>query len=48
MVRTAFGDSDATFDGDEWSELEALMGVSQGNGAGPAIWAVISTVFLTL
>ena len=44
-VRTAFGDSAATFGGDEWSDLEALMGVGQGNGAGPAIWAVISTVF---
>ena len=43
-VKTAFGDSEETFGGDEWSELEALMGVGQGNGAGPAIWAVISTV----
>ena len=44
-VRTAFGDSEDSFGGEDWRELEALMGVGQGNGAGPAIWAVISTVF---
>ena len=44
-VRTAFGDSDESFGGENWRDLEALMGVGQGNGAGPAIWAVISTVF---
>ena len=44
-VRTAFGDSEGTFGGEEWREVQALMGVGQGNGAGPAIWAVISTVF---
>ena len=44
-VRTAFGDSDESFGGEAWRELEALMGVGQGNGAGPAIWAVISTIF---
>ena len=44
-VRTAFGDSKESFGGEEWREMEALMGVGQGNGAGPAIWAVISTVF---
>jgi len=44
-VRTAFGDSEDTFEGEHWRELEALMEVGQGNGAGPAIWAVISTIF---
>ena len=44
-VRTAFGDSDESFGGENWRDLEALMGVGQGNGAGPVIWAVISTVF---
>ena len=44
-VRTAFGDSEDSFGGEDWRELEALMGVGQENGAGPAIWAVISTVF---
>lgn len=44
-VRTAFGDSEDTFGGDYWRELYSLMGVSQGNRAGPAICAVISTIF---
>ena len=44
-VRTAFGDSDESFGGECWREIETLMGVGQGNGAGPAIWAVISTIF---
>ena len=48
QVRTAFGDSEDTFGGELWRDLEPLMGVGQGNGAGPAIWAVISTIFDTL
>ena len=45
QVRTAFGDSEDTFGGELWRDLDPLMGVGQGNGAGPAIWAVISTTF---
>ena len=45
QVRTAFGDSEETFGGELWRDLEPLMGVGQGNGAGPAIWALISTTF---
>ena len=48
VVRTSFGDSDQSFGGEEWRELHQLQGVGQGNGAGPAIWAVISTVFFDL
>ena len=48
IVRTSFGDSDQSFGGEEWRELRQLQGVGQGNGAGPAIWAVISTVFFDL
>lgn len=33
-VQTTFEDSDETFGGDEWSEVEALTRVGQGNGAG--------------
>ena len=44
-VRTAFGDSEDSFGGEPWRDLEPLMGVGQGNGAGPAIWAVLSTIF---
>ena len=46
-MRTAFGDSDESFGGKLWSELEPLFGVGQGNGAGPAIWTIISSIFLT-
>ena len=35
QVRTAFGDSDETFGGEFWRQLEPFVG--QGNGAGPAI-----------
>lgn len=42
-VRTGLGDSNDTYGGIESNE-EPLMGVGQGNGAGPAIWAIISCV----
>ena len=47
-VRTCHGDSETSFGGEDWRELDPLHGVGQGNGAGPAIWAVISTVFFDL
>ena len=48
VVRTSFGVSEQTFGGEDWRSLNPLQGVGQGNGAGPAIWAVISTVFFDL
>ena len=45
VVRTPFGVSEQTFGGEDWRSLNPLQGVGKGNGAGPAIWAVISTVF---
>ena len=45
-VRTEFGDSDIKFTQEVW--LAPLRGVGQGNGAGPAIWAVVSTPVLDL
>ena len=45
-VRTAFGDSETSFHQDIWAA--PLHGVGQGNGAGPAIWAVISSPILDL
>ena len=36
-VRTAFGDSEAHFEGDVWHV--PTHGIGQGNGAGPPIWA---------
>jgi hypothetical protein len=44
-VRTAYGDSDFTYGG---AEVIPMHGVMQGNGAGPAIWAVVSTPILTM
>ena len=47
-VRTAFGDTKLSFGGEEWRDLEALMGIRQGNGAELTIWAVISLVFFNV
>ncbi len=44
-VSTAFGISARTYGG---ARHPALQGVGQGNGAGPAIWAVISTVIIAV
>ena len=48
VVRTSHGTSDQKFGGEDWRYLKQLNGVGQGNGAGPTIWAVISTVFFDL
>lgn len=45
-VRTAFGDSTESFGGDLWAV--PVQGVGQGNGAGPMIWAVVSTPLLEM
>ena len=47
-VQTYHGESEQTFGGETGREINPLHGVGQGNGAGPAIWAVISTVFVDL
>jgi hypothetical protein len=44
-VHTAFGDSDTSFRG---YEIIPLHGICQGNGAGPAIWAIASTPILNM
>ena len=44
-VRTAFGDSEKTYGGDEMDDWENYpQGVLQGNANGPTIWAVLSSV----
>lgn len=50
MILTGFGLSEQTYGGDVWVEQEAkpMMGVGQGNGAGPAIWVAISTLLLQI
>lgn len=45
-VRTRFGDSQASYGGPVW--LIPIHGIRQGNGAGPAIWVVISTPLLNI
>jgi hypothetical protein len=40
-VRTAYGDSTTCFDAAQ-SE-QTIHGIGQGNGPGPAIWALVST-----
>jgi len=43
-VRTGYGDSKEHYGGQTW--LIPFHGIGQGNGAGPAIWAVVSTPLL--
>ncbi len=43
-MRTGFGDSKDSYGGKVW--LIPIHGIGQGNGAGPAIWAVVSTPLL--
>jgi len=45
-VRTGFGDSKSFYGGKVW--LVPIHGIGQGNGAGPAIWAVVSTPLLNV
>jgi hypothetical protein len=46
-VRTAFGKSDSYFDANSVHPV-AIQGIGQGNGAGPQIWAAISTMLLDI
>jgi hypothetical protein len=46
QVRTGYGDSTSFYGGSEW--VIPMHGVGQGNGAGPAIWAVVSTPILNM
>ena len=41
-IQTSFGDSVSYFDSNDHSGIP-LGGIGQGNGAGPAIWALVST-----
>eukprot|EP00978_Attheya_sp_CCMP212_P004465 scaffold9742_cov58-Attheya_sp.AAC.1 len=49
-VRTAAGESEASFGGRLWavSFESPPQGLNQGNGAGPGIWAVVSTPVLNM
>jgi hypothetical protein len=46
QIRTAYGDSKNHYGGSHW--ILPMHGVGQGNGAGPAIWAVVSTPLLDM
>ena len=45
-IRTVFGDSTIGFTGALWAV--PIQGVGQGNGAGPQIWAAVSTPVLNM
>jgi hypothetical protein len=45
-IRTVYGDSELSFTGKLWAV--PIQGVGQGNGAGPQIWAVVSTPVLNM
>jgi hypothetical protein len=45
-VRTGYRDSSSYYGGKVWAI--PIQGIRQGNGAGPAIWAVVSTPLLNI
>ena len=45
-IRTAYGDSEIEYGGDNWKRDPS--GICQGNGAGPAIWALVSSPLLSM
>jgi hypothetical protein len=45
-IRTAYGDSEETYGGDLW--VIPMQRVYQGNGAGPLIWALVSSPLLDI
>ena len=45
-IRTAYGDSQHSYGGDPW--LVPMQGVLKDNGAGPMLWAVVSTPVLNV
>jgi hypothetical protein len=45
-IRTVYGDSELSLTGKLWAV--PIQGVGQGNGAGPQIWAVVSTPVLNM
>ena len=45
-IRTAYGDSAMTYGGYDWERDPS--GICQGNGAGPAIWALVSSPLLKM
>ena len=46
VIRTAYGDSEFFYGGEEWERDPS--GICQGNGAGPAIWALVSSPLLDI
>jgi len=45
-IQTTFGDSSKSGSQKKWGTL--ITGIGQGNGAGPQIWAVVSSPLLEL
>lgn len=45
-IRTAYGDSQSTYGGQQWDRIP--HGIGQGNGAGPALWACVSSPLLDI
>ena len=45
-IRTAYGDSKLSYGGDQWARDPS--GICQGNGAGPTIWALVSSPLLKM
>jgi len=45
-IRTLFGNSQISASTDLWAV--PILGIGQGNGAGPQIWAIVSTLILDI
>jgi hypothetical protein len=45
-IHTIFGDSELSFGGKLW--VVPVQSIGQGNGAGPTMWALVSTPVLSL
>ena len=49
-IRTIFGDSDTTYDGDDieegWENFP--QGILQGNACGPQIWSILSSIIFDI
>ena len=46
QIRTAYGNSVMSYGGEDWTRDPS--GICQGNGAGPAIWALVSSPLLKM
>jgi hypothetical protein len=47
-IHTAFGDSTDSYGGAAWTRQLPPQGIDQGNGIGPTVWLIISSILLDI